>query len=371
MDITETVVKMRGNAKVKRAAKRNLTRAEKTEATQRALFDAAVKVIGASGYVDASIAKITQTANVAQGTFYNYFSSQQELFNQLLPLIGQRLIDRIREGRSHHASPVERERVGFETFFEFLLDVPEFYRLLTEAETFAPEAHRAHTDNMAAGYVRALRRLHAEGWLKDFRDQEFEPIAYMLIGMRHYLAMRYSYRPDSVHRLPSWISDAYIKILAKGLFEDSGRKPTGREIRTATEEGAWSQGNAQARLLEVRDGHAVAEAELGSENAAVVQGVLSNVAATAAHAAAAADNGNGRRISGTALTIVNPARRGRLVAAARIEAVGETTVVHVSIHQGKINSPQIALAMISFAQVYPDELDRRPATHINAPARIV
>jgi AcrR family transcriptional regulator len=337
---------MRGKAMAKRAPGRSLTRAEKTEVTQRALYDAAVKVVGKSGYVEASIAKITQEANVAQGTFYNYFSSQQELFDQLLPLIGQRLVDRIREARAHDPDPVERERIGFETFFDFLLDVPEFYRLLTEAETFAPEAHRAHTENMVAGYVRALKRLHAEGWLKDFREQDFEPIGYMLIGMRHYLAMRYSYRPDSVHRLPRWITDAYIKLLSKGLFgERSTKAKTARALRAVPQS---EPPFAQARLLQVGDWQATAEIDLESRAAAAVHAAMSNLAATAALAAVGGDNGKGYRIVNASLTVIGDPQRGRLVASAR--AAGKSPVAHVSIHQGGVTGAQLALAQMSFVR---------------------
>lgn len=337
---------MRGKATAKRAPRRNLTRAEKTEVTQRALYDAAVKVVGKSGYVDASIAKITQEANVAQGTFYNYFSSQQELFDQLLPLIGQRLIDRIREARAQDPDPVERERIGFETFFEFLLDVPEFYRLLTEAETFAPEAHRAHTENMVAGYVRTLKRLQAEGWLKDFREQDFEPIGYMLIGMRHYLAMRYSYRPDSVHRLPRWITDAYIKLLSKGLFgERNSKSKTTRALRAVPQAEASVP---QVRLLHVGDWQATAEIDLEIRTAAAIHGAMSILAATAGLAAVGGGKGNGYRIVNASLTAIGEPERGRLVASA--QGARESPVVNVSIHQGGITGAQLAVAQMSFAR---------------------
>jgi AcrR family transcriptional regulator len=337
---------MRGKATAKRTPKRNLTRAEKTEVTQRALYDAAAKVVGKSGYVDASIAKITQEANVAQGTFYNYFSSQQELFDQLLPLIGQRLIDRIREARAHDPDPVERERIGFETFFDFLLDVPEFYRLLTEAETFAPEAHRAHTENMVAGYVRALKRLQAEGWLKDFREQDFEPIGYMLIGMRHYLAMRYSYRPDSVHRLPRWITDAYIKLLSKGLFgERNGKTKSTRTLRAVPQANSAAP---DARLLHVGDWRATAEIDLDSRTAAAIHGAMSNLAATAGLAAVGGNNGKNHKIVNASITVVGEPQRGLLVASA--EAAGHSSVANVSIHQGGVTGTQLAFAQISFAR---------------------
>ena len=50
-------------------------------------------VVGEQGYAGASIALITQRAGLAQGTFYLYFDSREDLFDQLLPEVGQELLD--------------------------------------------------------------------------------------------------------------------------------------------------------------------------------------------------------------------------------------------------------------------------------------
>ncbi|MFH5926334.1 helix-turn-helix domain-containing protein [Roseomonas xinghualingensis] len=55
---------------------------------RRALFDAAARVAGEFGYAEASIARSTEAAGVAQGTFYNYFASRQDFLDQLLPARG-------------------------------------------------------------------------------------------------------------------------------------------------------------------------------------------------------------------------------------------------------------------------------------------
>jgi len=62
------------------------TRAERSEQTLNALLDAAGEVVGELGYQDASVARITSQAGVAQGTFYNYFNSRQDLFDGNRPV---------------------------------------------------------------------------------------------------------------------------------------------------------------------------------------------------------------------------------------------------------------------------------------------
>ena len=74
-----------------------LNRVERNAWTKRKIFDAAAKVVGKHGYAGASVARITEEAGVAQGTFYNHFENRQELLDQLLPKIGTDMVYFIRE----------------------------------------------------------------------------------------------------------------------------------------------------------------------------------------------------------------------------------------------------------------------------------
>jgi len=56
-----------------------LNRVERNAWTKRKIFDAATRIVGKYGYAEASVARITEEAGVAQGTFYNHFEKRQEL----------------------------------------------------------------------------------------------------------------------------------------------------------------------------------------------------------------------------------------------------------------------------------------------------
>jgi len=73
-----------------------LNRVERNAWTKRKIFDAAAKMVGKYGYAEASVARITEEAGVAQGTFYNHFENRQELLDQLLPKIGIDMVHFIR-----------------------------------------------------------------------------------------------------------------------------------------------------------------------------------------------------------------------------------------------------------------------------------
>ncbi|HUN99350.1 MAG TPA: helix-turn-helix domain-containing protein, partial [Bradyrhizobium sp.] len=82
-----------------------LNRVERNAWTKQKIFDAATRIVGRYGYAEASVARITEQAGVAQGTFYNHFDNRQELLDQLLPKIGQDMVRFIRErtGTAHAA----------------------------------------------------------------------------------------------------------------------------------------------------------------------------------------------------------------------------------------------------------------------------
>src|ERR1700730_18291290 len=128
---------------------------ERNAWTKQKIFDAATKVVGKYGYAEASVARITEQAGVAQGTFYNHFENRQELLDQLLPKIGLDMVRFIR-ARTGTAGAARQEIERFSAFFDFIRQVPEFLRILNEAELFAPHGYQKHFDNISTAYVRIL-----------------------------------------------------------------------------------------------------------------------------------------------------------------------------------------------------------------------
>jgi AcrR family transcriptional regulator len=194
-----------------------LNRVERNAWTKRKIFDAATKIVGKYGYAEASVARITEQAGVAQGTFYNHFENRQELLDQLLPKIGIDMVRFIR-ARTGTAYAARQEIERFGAFFEFIREVPEFLRILNEAEFFAPLGYQKHLDNISLAYVRILRRARTAGAIDGFSDEEFEAIVHMFMGARGYLSRRYSYAKGGVTAVPDHVISAYEKLITRGLF---------------------------------------------------------------------------------------------------------------------------------------------------------
>jgi AcrR family transcriptional regulator len=200
-----------------------LNRVERNAWTKQKIFDAATKVVGKYGYAEASVARITETAGVAQGTFYNHFENRQELLDQLLPKIGLDMVRFIR-ARTGTADAARQEIERFSAFFDFIREVPEFLRILNEAEFFAPVGYQKHFDNISSAYLRILQRARTAGATTAFSDEEFEAVVQVLMGARGYLSRRYSYSEHGVTAVPDHVISAYWKLVTHGLFTTSGRE---------------------------------------------------------------------------------------------------------------------------------------------------
>jgi AcrR family transcriptional regulator len=193
-----------------------LTRNERAAILRDNILKSAAQVVGDLGYAEASIAKITEIAGVAHGTFYLYFETRQDLFDQLLPHVGETMLKFLGEQVRGSKNFLEVEERGVRAFFQFLDYNPGFYRLLNEAEFVAPKARRAHFSNLADHYCRSLRRSVANGDLASFDDQELISLAFSLMGARSYIYLSYS----SYNRIDGSFEDAvstYMKIVRHGL----------------------------------------------------------------------------------------------------------------------------------------------------------
>jgi AcrR family transcriptional regulator len=195
-----------------------LTRVEKSEETRKALFEAAAKIVGRYGYEGASVSRITTRAKVAQGTFYNYFETRQDLLDQLLPEMGELMLEYLRTHMDRGATGWRREEERLRAYFNFLVLNPWFHRLVNEAETLAPKAHKTYFATISAGYVRSIRRGIQTGEITNFVESDLEPLTYMLMSMRTYLAQRYAYASGSVRAPDEQVIKAYVKFVRSGLY---------------------------------------------------------------------------------------------------------------------------------------------------------
>lgn len=203
---------------------KKLTRAERGELTRESLLQAAAEIVGEIGYRDASITLIAQRAGVANGTFYNYFDTRQELFDVLLPSVGENLLSFLTQSIGPEEIGIERERKRYRAYVDFCRRNPGFSRILDEAAIYSPVAFQSHIRKFAQGYIRALNRGIERREIQNYEPDELPAIVFMLMGARSYFNIL-NENPEFSQFRPSEdeLEETYIKLLANGLFKN----PTG------------------------------------------------------------------------------------------------------------------------------------------------
>ncbi len=197
--------------------KPKLTRDARSELKRQAILQAAAEIIGEYGYQEASISRIMERAGLGHGTFYAYFESRTDLFDQLLPIKGLEVLDLLHDQVKGAVDLVDMEYRGFLGFLEFANEHPWFFRLLHEAEVAAPAAHRKHIDNIMSRFRKALRRSWDRGELPGYEEKELDTLAYLLISARDYVYSQHVGRSTDV---PAALRDAvqtYRKFISFGL----------------------------------------------------------------------------------------------------------------------------------------------------------
>ena len=106
------------------------------------LLACARKAFSAKGYHRTGVADIVREANVAQGTFYNYFQSKRQIFDELLDgLLAeiQGAVQPVRLGDGH-PPPLEQLRANLERGIGTLLAESDLTKILiSEAVGLDPE----------------------------------------------------------------------------------------------------------------------------------------------------------------------------------------------------------------------------------------
>lgn len=182
------------------------------EATRRKILLAAEYEFGKHGFFRASISGITQRAGVAQGTFYIYFSSKEDIIGELVRHMGREL----RRMLSHSIEPglprLQAERQGLSAFMRFVSEHENLYRVVQEA-LFVDEAiYKGYYEDFAQGYISALEKSVGNG---EIREGRLEVWAWILMGLGHFLGLRYGLW--SKHGLTEADLDAAMDFIRNGI----------------------------------------------------------------------------------------------------------------------------------------------------------
>jgi AcrR family transcriptional regulator len=181
------------------------------ERTRRKLLEAAERVFAELGYHDASIVKLTEAAGVGQGTFYLYFASKKEIFDELVLDLNSRVRHAMTEAAEQGTTRAERELLGFGAFFRFTAAHPALYRIIRQAEFVSPETLVVHYERLTDGYVTGLRQAMESG---EVAQGDPEVLAWSLMGIGELVGMRWILW-NGEPEMPEQVFDELARIIVR------------------------------------------------------------------------------------------------------------------------------------------------------------
>ncbi|TRW42827.1 TetR/AcrR family transcriptional regulator [Georgenia yuyongxinii] len=205
-----------------------LPRTERGGRTRAKILEVATAVFAERGYHDASIVKITEAAGVGQGTFYLYFASKQEVFEEVVRDLNSRVRRAMVVASNGQTGRLAAEREGFRAYFRFTADNPALYRIMRQAEFVAPHVLREHYERIAAGYVAGLQDAQQHGELAESIDPEVAAWALMgigeLVGLRWVL---WEHENGNGHAtMPPHVFESTMRLIERALTPLPGEGST-------------------------------------------------------------------------------------------------------------------------------------------------
>lgn len=180
--------------------------------TRNKLLRAAEKVFAEKGFYEASIVNITQEANVANGTYYNYFATKKEIFDELIRDYNRNLRLAIKKEMEKATSHEDAQRRGFKAFFDWAKTRPDLYNIVQQAVVVDQELYRWYYQKIAAGFVKSLTRGINDG---EFKPLDLETVAYSLMSIGQFLGMRWIYWEGK--DVPEEAFEAAMTLIFDGL----------------------------------------------------------------------------------------------------------------------------------------------------------
>ena len=181
--------------------------------TRQKLLEAAEAVFAELGYHDASIVKITEAAGVGQGTFYLYFASKKEIFDELVLDLNSRVRHAMTEAAEGGSTRAERELLGFGAFFRFTAEHPALYRIIRQAEFVSPDTLQLHYERLMRPYAAGLTQAMESG---EVAAGDPEVLAWSLMGIGELVGMRWILW-NGESEMPDAVFDELARIIVRML----------------------------------------------------------------------------------------------------------------------------------------------------------
>ncbi|WP_055108617.1 TetR/AcrR family transcriptional regulator [Paenibacillus ihumii] len=192
------------------------------ERIRERLVEAAKQCFGLYGLKKTSIEQLTKAAGIAQGTFYLFFPSKEELYFELLELEEERVRQQLLEETEGSGRMDKEALVRFLRKSLTVMGENPFFRQLYEEDVMEqlvrklpPEKLAAHFDKDADVAMPFVRRWQKEGWLTSQRPEVIVSLIRSLI----LLTLQKQLIGEEVF---DETMELLIQLIAQGLTAEAG-----------------------------------------------------------------------------------------------------------------------------------------------------
>lgn len=190
------------------------------ELTRQKLLSAAEHEFGEKGFHTASVSSITRRAGVAQGTFYIYYESKEQILGELVRFMSRKLRHALSDATRGIQDRFEVERVGLITFLRLAIEDKNLYRVVLESQFIDESIYRDYYEHLAQAYTVRLERAQQAGQIR--RSSAYGQ-AWALMGISSFLGLRYSVWEGTLP--PDEIIDTALEFIRGGLLPDGAGHP--------------------------------------------------------------------------------------------------------------------------------------------------
>ncbi|MBK5110402.1 MAG: TetR/AcrR family transcriptional regulator [Thermoleophilia bacterium] len=149
---------------------------------RRQILDAAVRVFARQGFHSTRVADIAEEADVAYGLVYHYFSSKENLLNDLFQERWSLLLEAIGEADQSPATPREKLAVAAGFIIDSYRYDPELMKVIIVDVTRAADSFgRTHLEQINSAYTliaKIVAEGQAEGVFRDDIDPRFASMTF-------------------------------------------------------------------------------------------------------------------------------------------------------------------------------------------------
>jgi AcrR family transcriptional regulator len=198
----------------------NLSRRErKKQETRQRLMGAAFRLFREQGYDATTVEQIAETADVAKGTFFNYFETKEAILPALAEWRLRQLEDVLLPERNAPASPVARIKLALCLVAEDPLSDPALTRRLFAARGHHLDVRPVHAlTNVLAEQV---RQAQAAGEIRAELDPAHLGGVIRALFFQQLMMWHCGYRPGSLPELLDRMVDLFLEGAAGPQWRSS------------------------------------------------------------------------------------------------------------------------------------------------------